>query len=231
MWGEVREERSSWAAQHGVGNPIRFQGQYHDPETGLHYNRFRYYEPRMARYISRDPIGMLGGLNVYSYVSNRPVMRVDPLGLFGTMPGLVSRASQGSWMMQNGATADEVSNAMAPPPPKAIMTGECRASAALTAGTGGAISVSANERAGLSGLASMPVMSAGARATASCGFKFGDPDSKSLPAAAGVGVTLGVVQIDITQTSTWPELYIGLGGGVGPEIELPVSPAVSVPLF
>ncbi|MOA70002.1 RHS protein [compost metagenome] len=35
-WGEVREERSAWAKQHGLSNPLRFQGQYHDHETGLH---------------------------------------------------------------------------------------------------------------------------------------------------------------------------------------------------
>lgn len=67
----------------GVSNPIRFQGQYQDPETALHYNRYRYYEPKMARYVSRDPIGMQGGLNVYSYVRNAPVMRADPLGFLG----------------------------------------------------------------------------------------------------------------------------------------------------
>lgn len=60
---------------------------------------------------------MLGGLNVYSYVSNKPVMRADPLGLFDlNMPGVAERASLGSWMLQNGATPDEVSRAMAPPP-------------------------------------------------------------------------------------------------------------------
>ncbi|MFV0929266.1 RHS repeat-associated core domain-containing protein [Pseudomonas palmensis] len=232
VWGEVREERSSWAAQHGVGNPIRFQGQYHDPETGLHYNRFRYYEPRMARYVSRDPIGMLGGLNVYSYVSNTPVMRADPLGLFDlNMPGVAERASLGSWMLQNGATPDEVSRAMAPPPAKPIMTGECRASATAAVGTGVSFGMSANEKTGAAGQVAIPVMSVGARATASCGFKFSDPDSKSLPAAAGVGVALGIIQIDVTQTSTWPELYVGFGAGVGPEIKTPASPAVSIPLF
>ncbi|WP_208642839.1 RHS repeat-associated core domain-containing protein, partial [Pseudomonas sichuanensis] len=74
-WGEVREERTERARLQGVSNPIRFQGQYQDPETALNYNRYRYYEPKMARYVSRDPIGMQGGMNVYSYVNNAPVMR------------------------------------------------------------------------------------------------------------------------------------------------------------
>ncbi|WP_369306563.1 RHS repeat-associated core domain-containing protein [Pseudomonas sp. W2-17] len=61
-------------------NPIRFQGQYHDHETGLHYNRHRYYDPRVGRFISKDPIGYSGGLNLYHYVPN-PTGWIDPLGL------------------------------------------------------------------------------------------------------------------------------------------------------
>jgi len=63
-----------------TGNDIRFQGQYADEETGLYYNRFRYYSPDIERYITADPIGIIGGTNVYSYTRN-PVNWVDPLGL------------------------------------------------------------------------------------------------------------------------------------------------------
>lgn len=59
---------------------IRFQGQYYDEETGLHYNRYRYYEPHSGRYLSKDPIGLEGGLNNLAYVSD-PNQWVDPLGL------------------------------------------------------------------------------------------------------------------------------------------------------
>ncbi len=59
---------------------IRFQGQYYDEETGLHYNRYRYYEPHSARYVSKDPIGLMGGLNNSSYVSD-PNQWIDPMGL------------------------------------------------------------------------------------------------------------------------------------------------------
>ncbi|WP_409270006.1 RHS repeat-associated core domain-containing protein, partial [Pseudomonas sp. KCJK9044] len=79
-WGEVREERSEWAKQHGLSNPIRFQGQYHDHETGLHYNRHRYYDTRGARFICKDPISYAGGLNQYVYAPN-PISWIDPLGL------------------------------------------------------------------------------------------------------------------------------------------------------
>ena len=63
-----------------MNNPIWFQGQYHDHETGLHYNRYRYYDPRVGRFVSKDPISYAGGLNLYAYAPN-PVEWVDPLGL------------------------------------------------------------------------------------------------------------------------------------------------------
>ena len=60
--------------------PFRFQGQFFDGETGLHYNRFRYYDSDVGMFISRDPIGLLGGNNVFQYAPN-PVMWIDPWGL------------------------------------------------------------------------------------------------------------------------------------------------------
>ena len=63
-----------------VDNPIRFQGQYYDSESGLHYNHFRYYDPQTGRFISQDPIGLLGGINHYQYAPNH-INWIDPLGL------------------------------------------------------------------------------------------------------------------------------------------------------
>ena len=60
--------------------PIRFQGQYLDIESGLHYNRYRYYSPKQQRFINQDPIGLVGGINHYQYAPN-PVNLVDPFGL------------------------------------------------------------------------------------------------------------------------------------------------------
>ncbi|MWP62379.1 RHS repeat-associated core domain-containing protein [Gilliamella sp. Pas-s25] len=62
-------------------NPLRFQGQYFDEETGLHYNLNRYYDPFTGRYITQDPLGILGGLNSYQYAGSDPINWVDPLGL------------------------------------------------------------------------------------------------------------------------------------------------------
>ncbi|WP_350616342.1 RHS repeat-associated core domain-containing protein [Pseudomonas sp. HY7a-MNA-CIBAN-0227] len=82
-WGTVQEQRSEWAQREGLTNPLRFQGQYHDHETGLHYNRHRYYDPQVGRFISQDPIEFAGGINFYAYAPN-PVEWVDPLGLAKT---------------------------------------------------------------------------------------------------------------------------------------------------
>jgi RHS repeat-associated protein len=77
-----------------VAQPWRLPGQYADGEfgLGLHYNRFRYYDPIIGRYISRDPIGVAGGLNLYAYVGNDPINRADPQGLFWGTVGLVLAA-------------------------------------------------------------------------------------------------------------------------------------------
>ncbi|WP_415639799.1 RHS repeat-associated core domain-containing protein, partial [Pseudomonas floridensis] len=58
---------------------LRFQGQYFDEETGLHYNTFRYYDPEVGRFITQDPIGLLGGNNLYTYTTNVTGW-IDPTG-------------------------------------------------------------------------------------------------------------------------------------------------------
>nr|WP_315418614.1 RHS repeat-associated core domain-containing protein [uncultured Pseudomonas sp.] len=78
-----------------VDNPLRFQGQYFDQESGLHYNRHRYYNPDVGRYLTPDPVELAGGINTYQYVPN-PTGWIDPLGLTcisGTCPGQRDKAS------------------------------------------------------------------------------------------------------------------------------------------
>ena len=73
-WAAVRDEHGE------TDQPIRFQGQWRDDESGLYYNRYRYYDPQMGRYVTQDPIGLTGGVNVYSYPTN-PTIITDPLEL------------------------------------------------------------------------------------------------------------------------------------------------------
>ncbi|MFQ3395682.1 RHS repeat-associated core domain-containing protein [Enterobacter mori] len=75
-WGNVLREDSP----DGLAQLIRLPGQQYDADTGLYYNRHRYYDPVQGRYITQDPIGLKGGLNVYVYPLN-PVVNIDPLGL------------------------------------------------------------------------------------------------------------------------------------------------------
>ena len=74
-WGSVEK-----LTVNAVEQNLRFQGQYFDDETGLHYNTLRYCDPEVGRFVTQDPIGLIGGVNLYSYVSN-PLSNVDPLGL------------------------------------------------------------------------------------------------------------------------------------------------------
>ena len=78
VWREEKLEQLQVSADEL--QPIRFQGQSFDVETGLHYNRFRYFDPDLGMFVSRDPIGLMGGSNVFAYAPN-PVMWIDPFGL------------------------------------------------------------------------------------------------------------------------------------------------------
>ena len=76
-------ERSVWGAvepESQAATPLRLQGQYDDPETGLAYNRYRYYDPDAGRFISPDPALLRAGLNHFAFRVN-PVGWIDPLGL------------------------------------------------------------------------------------------------------------------------------------------------------
>ncbi len=67
--------------QPGFRLDLRLPGQYHDTETGLHYNRQRYYDPERGQYLTPDPMGAPDGPNPYAYVAFNPLKYIDPDGL------------------------------------------------------------------------------------------------------------------------------------------------------
>lgn len=75
VWGTT-----AWSRAGSAYTPLRFPGQYYDPETGFHYNLFRHYDPRTARYLTRDPLGLAPAPNPVAYVHN-PHTWSDPYGL------------------------------------------------------------------------------------------------------------------------------------------------------
>ncbi|MFC4499892.1 MULTISPECIES: putative T7SS-secreted protein [Streptomyces] len=81
LWGTT-----AWSSNSTAYTPLRFPGQYYDPETGLHYNYFRTYDPETARYLTRDPLGLVPGPNPSTYVDN-PHTGSDSLGLAPDYPG------------------------------------------------------------------------------------------------------------------------------------------------
>lgn len=101
VWSASYEawERKAAEQPDGIHNPLRSQGQYYALETGLHHNRYRYYDPGAGAFISQDPIGLAGGPNAYQFAPN--VIRwADPLG--PACCDVLGRNSRGQWIDANG---------------------------------------------------------------------------------------------------------------------------------
>ncbi|RKT84500.1 RHS repeat-associated core domain-containing protein [Saccharopolyspora antimicrobica] len=94
LWGTLRT-----APGHAY-TPLRFPGQYHDHETGLHYNLNRYYDPTTGRYTSHDPLGLAPSPNPHAYAPN-PTGWIDPLGLMNCSAGSSSGGTGGNGGLNN----------------------------------------------------------------------------------------------------------------------------------
>ncbi|WP_171903441.1 RHS repeat-associated core domain-containing protein, partial [Aeromonas sp. ANP5] len=103
LWGNYRADAIPQPLRRFLGDAandetyceLRYQGQIYDQETGLYYNRHRYFDPELGQYISSDPIGFAGGLRPQGYVHN-PLEWVDPLGFKGFFTRTVFHAPSGS---------------------------------------------------------------------------------------------------------------------------------------
>jgi RHS repeat-associated protein len=90
---------------------LRYPSQYFDAETGLHYNWHRYYDPKIGRYISSDPIGLAGGLNAYLYARANPLRYIDPTGLDVTIKIIRDTYTDSSVTGTIAVTSDRVPDA------------------------------------------------------------------------------------------------------------------------
>ncbi|MBM4335677.1 MAG: RHS repeat-associated core domain-containing protein [Deltaproteobacteria bacterium] len=108
VWQAAYEAYGQAHLATGLSTPlnVRLPGQYLDAESSLHYNFFRTYDPGTGRYVSADPIGQAGGINVYRYARNNPLRFFDPFGLEeGSASNVKKRKAVAQWALdQNGST-------------------------------------------------------------------------------------------------------------------------------
>ena len=90
----------TFVTQSLIENNLRFPGQYYDAETDTHYNFMRDYDPATGRYLTSDPIGLYGGINLYGYVEGNPVVKFDN---FGEHPGILGAGMVGRFCLSKPA--------------------------------------------------------------------------------------------------------------------------------
>jgi RHS repeat-associated protein len=87
---------------------LRLPGQVFDAETGLHYNRARYYDPEAGQYLTPDPLGTPDGPNPYAYVAFNPLGNVDPDGLILFAFDGTDNSDDPTWLSEKGSTVSNV---------------------------------------------------------------------------------------------------------------------------
>lgn len=153
VWAGSLNSYGTLSLNKGESNfcPFRYPGQYEDEETGLFYNRFRYYDSNIGKYISQDPIGLFGGRNLYNYSKDTNCL-VDVLGL-NTGIGNIGETSVKDTLVNSGNYSDVVSiqnnsghgvDILA----KNAQTGEWEAFEVKTTSTSKAPGLSADQRLG-----------------------------------------------------------------------------------
>ncbi|GAB4319013.1 MAG: hypothetical protein Kow0074_08560 [Candidatus Zixiibacteriota bacterium] len=116
-YGRVRVQAGS-----RIDLSLRFPGHYYDAETGLHYNRWRYYDPALGRFIQSDPLGLIAGTNLYAY-SSSPLTEVDLTGLMCEKAAKANKAAGG-----RRPTGPDVETPGAPKKPNKMTPEEVKAS-------------------------------------------------------------------------------------------------------
>jgi RHS repeat-associated protein len=112
LWGIT-----AWNSDASAYTPLRFPGQYYDPETGLHYNYFRHYDPETARYLTPDPLGLAPAPNPVTYVAN-PHSGVDLLGLSPYYSGIAPNGQRGpAYAVVTPQVLDDAANNLIGSPP------------------------------------------------------------------------------------------------------------------
>lgn len=87
--------------------PFGYAGGLYDPDTGLVRFGMRDYDPREGRWLTKDPIGLQGGYNVYSYVEGNPISYTDPMGLDPVVPNPNNIVPGGPWTPKPGGKPGE----------------------------------------------------------------------------------------------------------------------------
>lgn len=119
VWASFAEAFGKTRARPGatIVNPLRLPGQYEDPETGLHQNFHRDYDPSTGRYVERDPLGLDAGTATFAYAAANPLTLADPLGLWELHPrppGPMPRDGDGQPLCRDGGFEIELEEGLDP---------------------------------------------------------------------------------------------------------------------